>query len=128
MFRIFCTLALFSIAPFCRSGELTTKQLIAGVNQARNQIKTGEMRLLITFDYEAKKSPEEIQVWIQEQREEILREYPSPHQKISDRDLSTIFLLKQSGMINAKSVKNRTSPSKFLTQILCIIRGFFNTR
>ena len=81
MFRIFCTLALFSIAPFCRSGELTTKQLIAGVNQARNQIKTGEMRLLITFDYEAKKSPEEIQVWIQEQREEILREYPSPHQK-----------------------------------------------
>ena len=81
MFRILCTAAFFAIAPFCQSEELTTNQLIAGVNQARNQIESGEMRLLITFDYEAKKSPEELQTWIQARQEEILREYPSPEEE-----------------------------------------------
>ncbi len=81
MFRILCTLVFFSIGQLCQSEELTTKQLIAGVNQARNQIRSGEMRIIITFDYEAKKSPEEIQALIQQERQRILRDYSMPHQK-----------------------------------------------
>ena len=92
MFRILCTAAFFAIAQFCQSEELTTNQLIAGVNQARNQIESGEMRLLITFDYEAKKSPEELQTWIQARQEEILREYPNPdEEEIREEELKDVL-------------------------------------
>ena len=70
MFRIFCTIAFFSISQLSQSAEFTAEQLIAGVNQARNQIRTGEMRIIITFDYEAKKTPEEIQALRQEEKKE----------------------------------------------------------
>ena len=89
MFRIFCTIAFFSICPLCQSEELTTKQLIDGVNQARQQIRSGEMRIIITFDYEGKKSPEEIQTWIQERRAEILREY-STQREIREEELEDL--------------------------------------
>lgn len=81
MFRIFCIIALVSIGLLCQSEELTTEQLITGVNQARSQISSGEMRIIITFDYEAKKSPEEIQALRQEERQRILKEYAMPHQE-----------------------------------------------
>ncbi len=81
MFRIFFTIALFSLGPLCQSEGLTTKQLINGVNQARSRIRSGEMRIIITFDYEAKKSPEEIRALRQKERQRILKEYAMPHQE-----------------------------------------------
>lgn len=91
MFRIFCVIVFVLIGQLCQSEELTTKQLIAGVNQARNQIRSGEMRIIITFDYEAKKSPEEIEALKQEQRQKVLEEYSMPHQKkIREEELKAI--------------------------------------
>ena len=91
MFRIFCTIAFFSISQLCQSEEFTTKQIIAGVNQARKQIENGEMRIIITFDYEAKKTSEEIQVLRQEEHQRILKEYPMPHQKaIREEELKEV--------------------------------------
>ncbi|MYE87659.1 hypothetical protein F4X33_01500, partial [Candidatus Poribacteria bacterium] len=81
MLRIFFIIALTSIGQLSQAEVLTTKQLIAGVNQARNQIRSGEMRIIITFDYEAKKSPEEIEALRQGERQRILKEYSMPHQK-----------------------------------------------
>jgi len=76
MFRHFCIVAFFLVSQLCQASELTIEQLIAGVNQARNRIKSGEMRVLVTIDTPAKKSPEEIQAWIQEQKEQLLKKYP----------------------------------------------------
>ena len=75
MFRGFCIVALFLVSQLCQAYELTIEQLIAGANQARNSVKSGEMRLIGTIDTTAKKSPEEIQAGIQEKKELYLKMY-----------------------------------------------------
>ena len=91
MFRLFGTIAFFSISQLSQSAEFTVKQLTAGVNQARSQIENGEMRIIITFDYEAKKTSEEIQALRQEEKQRILNEYSMPHQKaIREEELKEV--------------------------------------
>ena len=91
MFRIFCIIGFVLISQLCQSEEFTTKHLIAGVNQARNEIQSGEMRIIITFDYEAKKAPEEIQAMREAERQRILKEYSMPHQKeIREEELEEV--------------------------------------
>lgn len=91
MFRIFCIIGFVLIDQLCQSEEFTTKHLIAGVNQARNEIQSGEMRIIITFDYEAKKAPEEIQAMREAERQRILKEYSMPHQKeIREEELEEV--------------------------------------
>ncbi len=87
MFRIFC-IAFFLISQLCVSEELTREQLIAGVNQSRNLIQSGEMRLIFTQHYANPKSPEEIQTWMEKEKEKIRSQYSASDQS----ELQQIYL------------------------------------
>lgn len=73
-FRIVSIITFLWISRLCLSQELPFESLVAGVNQARTTIETGEMKVLVTLHQPARKSPQEIQAWIEESKEEALRE------------------------------------------------------
>ena len=74
IFRIACIITFLWISRLSLSQELTLESLVAGVNEARTTIETGEMRVLVTLYQPARKSPQEIQAWIEESKEEALNE------------------------------------------------------
>jgi len=75
MISFFCIVVFFLVSKVCLSEGLTIEQLIAGANHARSSITSGEMRLIVTIDTAAKKSPEESQAWIEEQKKRYLKDY-----------------------------------------------------
>ena len=90
MFRRYCILVYFMISQFCFSEELTREQLIQGVNMSRELIANGEMRVIVTRHYPAKKSPEEIQAWIVAEKKKILREYSDTSQEERQAQLDSV--------------------------------------
>ena len=74
-------LMLFYVSSVCYSDELAVDSLIRGVNQARLQIKSGEVRYIYTLnDHVPEKSEAEIAAWIQQEREKELKQYtPNPY-------------------------------------------------
>lgn len=85
----FCILfySTFSISSLCFSKDLTSDEVIHGVNLNRSRITSGEVRAIVTVDYSAEKSPEEIQAWIQAEREQILKDYSSDSKAELERQL-----------------------------------------
>ncbi len=93
MSRIFfCSLCyfIFFMNSLCFSKDLTLDGLIHGVNLTRNHIRSGEVRAIVTVDYAAEKSPEEIQVWMQEEREQTLKDFARDGKAELERQLRTI--------------------------------------
>ena len=101
MLRWFCIVVHFLISQFCFSEELTREQLIQGVNMSREQIRSGEMRLIVTRHYAPEKSPAEIHAWLEVRKEEILREYSGKNQEADKQqhelDVLTIDALRYAG-------------------------------
>ena len=81
MIRRFCIVVYFMISQFCFSEELTREQLIQGTNMSRELIASGEMRVIVTRHHPAQKSPEEIQAWMEAEKEKILKEYSGTNQE-----------------------------------------------
>lgn len=73
-FWIVSIITFLWISRLCLSQELLYESLIAGVNQSRTTIETGEMRVLVTLYQPDRKSPKEIQAWIKEEKEKALKE------------------------------------------------------
>ena len=93
MFRIFfCFLcySIFFMSSLCFSKDLTLDELIHGVNLTRNCIRSGEVRAIVTVDYAAEKSPAEIQAWIQEEREQTLKDFANDSKAELERQLKAI--------------------------------------
>ena len=88
----FCILcySIFFMSSLCFSEALTLDELIHGVNLARNRIRSGEVRAIVTVDYAAEKSPEEIKAWMREEREQTLRDFARDGQAELERQLRTI--------------------------------------
>lgn len=82
MFRSCYIATLVLVSQLCLAQDLTREQLIAGTNQARYTVESGEMRVIKTVDYAAEKSDEEIQVWLGKEREAILEEFSHPDQAV----------------------------------------------
>lgn len=64
----------FCASQLCQSQNMPLELLVSGVNEARAAIETGEMQLLVTLHRPARKSPDEIQAWIEKSKEEVSRE------------------------------------------------------
>ena len=82
MLRSFYIAAFLLMSPLCQGQNLTLEQLVPGANQARHTIESGEMRVIITVDHAAEKSPEEIQAWLKEEKAKILRTLSRPEQAV----------------------------------------------
>ncbi len=80
----------FCMSRLCLSNELTREQLIIGVNHVRTQIRSGEMRAIVTTNSSPQKSSQEIQEWIKQQKiihEESLRRYSGPDKSEIEQQL-----------------------------------------
>lgn len=62
-------LILFCVSLVCDAGELTVTELIHGVNEAQHAIQSGELVVRVTVVFPREKSEEEIDRWIQEEKE-----------------------------------------------------------
>ncbi len=82
--------SIFFISALCFSKDLTPDELIHGVNLTRNRIRSGEVRAIVTVEYAAEKSPAEIQAWIQEEREQILKDFARDGKVELERQLRTL--------------------------------------
>lgn len=93
MSRIFfCILcySIFFMSALCFSKDPTLDELIHGVNLTRNRIRSGEVRAIVTVDYAAEKSPEEIKAWMREEREQTLKDFANDSKAELERQLRTI--------------------------------------
>ena len=93
MSRLFFYILCYSISfmsALCFSKDLTLDELIHGVNLTRNRIKGGEVRAIVTVDYAAEKSPEEIKAWMREEREQTLKDFANDSKAELERQLRTI--------------------------------------
>ena len=93
MSRIFFSILCYSIffmSTLCFPKDLTPEALIHGVNLTRNRIRSGEVRAIVTVEYAAEKSPEEIQVWMQAEREQTLKDFANDSKAELERQLRTI--------------------------------------
>ncbi len=88
-FYILCY-SIFFMSALCFSKDLTLDELIHGVNLTRNRIRSGEVRAIVTVDYAAEKSPEEIQAWMREEREQTLKDFARDGKAELERQLRTI--------------------------------------
>lgn len=97
MCRCLCIITFLLASQVCSAEELTIAQLIAGANQSRNSIKSGEMRIIATIeDNTLKKSQEEIQAWIEEEKKEILKHVPAEMTELRQRAIDSLpFQAKQ---------------------------------
>ena len=66
------------VGQICSAEQLTVERLVAGANQARNSIKSGEMRIEVTIDNPSQKSQKEIQAWLAAEKNRILEHYSGP--------------------------------------------------
>lgn len=82
--------SIFFMSALGSSKDLSLDELIHGVNLTRNRIRSGEVRAVVTVDYAAEKSPEEIQAWMQEEREQTLKDFATDGQAELERQLRTI--------------------------------------
>lgn len=80
MFRSWYIATLLLMSQMCLAQNLTREQLVAGANQARYTVESGELRIIKAVDYAAEKSAEEIQGLLEEERKTILEEFPHPDQ------------------------------------------------
>ena len=93
MSRIFfCSLcySIFFMSELCFPKDLTLDELIHGVNLTRNRIRSGEVRAIVTVDYAAEKSPAEIKAWMQEEREQTLKDFANDSKAELERQLRTL--------------------------------------
>ena len=92
-FMTFFVFLFLMMSRVCLSNELSLEQLIQGTNLARNNIKSGELRILVTEDSAAWMSPEEARTRVQKRREKILSSNLPP--EIRQQDLERLPFLER---------------------------------
>lgn len=88
----FLVFMFFCFNSLCHAVDISVKDLIRGVNQARLTIQSGEIRTEVTIDYAAKKSEKEITEFIKSEREKELSNF-TPNTSIGVKEFEKKYLM-----------------------------------
>ena len=71
---LFVSVSCLFFSSFSLADDFTLEQLVAGVNLSREDIKSGELHLIISEKHEPEKTAKEAQEWANAQKQILLRE------------------------------------------------------